>query len=278
MHRQRTRPSRRSRFIAAALFPLIACGCAAQPDTRLETLLALNAEARGGRAAFENLRAMRLEVEIREPEFSVTVFYRATREGLVRVDVEADGQRVFTEALGPTGGWQLRRDQEAPAPLSPGGDAVLRRGMISNLHALYQWPRHGYRLRLEPGSADRPFDVVLAEDSAGFMRRLWIDRQSHLVIREYERSALHPDIDRRESEQYSQVEEWLEARGLRIPRVIRKFEIATGEEIQHSTVTGAELVMTGDSPPAWMDRQAFLPPDAPNGQPVTVSPTQRDAP
>jgi hypothetical protein len=63
----------------------------------------------------------------------------------MRIDVFAGEDRVFTEALGPEGGWQMFGDGTI-ADLSEDGDAALRRGVIANLYGLHELPALGYTL------------------------------------------------------------------------------------------------------------------------------------
>ena len=116
--------------LATLLFVVItACAPKPAPEMTLERLLDAHADARGGKAALENLQTMTVDLEIIEPDFTVTGHYRASRDGQMRIDVYAGDQRVFTEALGPDGGWQMFDDGEV-ADLSPDGDAALQRGII----------------------------------------------------------------------------------------------------------------------------------------------------
>ena len=229
-------------------------------DSELGRLLALNAQARGGETRLGSLEALRLELYLEEPTFDVTGHYVASRDGFVRVDVYAGGHRAFTEAIGPDGGWQWQGGEAETMPLGADGYPALRRGMISNLYALYEWPRHGYTLKLgaDPNAAHR---MILAEEEDGFTKRLWINRKTHLVTREYEVSALHPDIDDTATEQYSTVREWMEVGGIRIPRVTEKIDVDTGEVMQRVEMRHIDLVFAGDPEPEWMAPGYFKAPE-----------------
>lgn len=138
--------------LASTILAANLLGYSAHADERdtLDALLAANAEARGGKARLESLRALKLEVHLEEAAFEVTGVYVATSDGFVRVDIFSEGERVFTEALGPRGGWQWRGGEEQQtSPLSSEGEAALRRGLVSNLYALYRWPDEGYRLSMK---------------------------------------------------------------------------------------------------------------------------------
>ena len=248
-------------IVCFAACVLLACGHAGtQQQDQLARLLAENAAARGGEARLEAMQALRLEIHLKEPTFEVKGAYFATRDGYVRIDVFVEEQRVFSEAIGPGGGWQWPGGGQEIAPLSDDGEAALWRGWVSNLYALYAWPEQGYHLSLEPGADDR-HSMVVATEGGGFTKRLWIDRQSGLETRVYELSALHPDVDDTRVEQYSTVREWMSVNGLQIPRVTEKIDVTTGEVMQRSTVLSAELVFEEDVRPGWMHGGHFLPPE-----------------
>jgi len=72
--------------------------------TELDSILSENARAQGG-AQLADIQAVRIKLHIQEPTFEVEGVYTATREGRMRIDIYAGGQRVFAEGLmdGPEG-------------------------------------------------------------------------------------------------------------------------------------------------------------------------------
>jgi hypothetical protein len=250
-------------------------GAAGADPARLDELLSLNAKARGGKARFEALRALRLELQLEEATFEVKGIYVATKDGYMRVDIYSGDRRVFTEALGPQGGWQWREGDGEVSRLTDVAEGALRRGLVSNLYASYQWPEQGYRLSLveerkeESGSAPAP--VLIAEESDGFTRQLRIDPSTHRVDRAYETSALHPDLDPAKTAQYSVTREWMTVEGIDIPRSIEKIDEASGEVIQRSTVLAASLALADRALPAWARPAQF----DPGALPITGSPGDR---
>jgi hypothetical protein len=70
------------------------CGaCATPARDPLEALVTRHTAARGGAAALDAIRNLRMRVEIVEPAFTVIGDYRAT-DGLMRIDVRAGEARV----------------------------------------------------------------------------------------------------------------------------------------------------------------------------------------
>jgi len=110
---------------------LIFTSCSPAPaEMSLTELLERHTKARGGAAAIENIQSLVIDLEIMEPDFTVTGQYVATCDGAMRIDVFADGVRVFTEALGPDGGWQMFGDGTV-ADLSSDGKAGFQNGACS---------------------------------------------------------------------------------------------------------------------------------------------------
>lgn len=67
-------------------------------------ILAAHAEARGGAAAIEAIQSIAIRLTIDEG-WVLEDHYRATRAGEMRIDVFAEGERVFTEALHQGSAW-----------------------------------------------------------------------------------------------------------------------------------------------------------------------------
>jgi len=217
--------------------------CASERPASLETVIEQHTAARGGAEAIENVHSIRVSLDIVEPEFTVRGEYVATRNGHARVDIYADGERVFTEALTTVGGWQLRQGETVAADLSEDGRQALLRGLIGNLYGLHELPALGYRLSL---AGQVPVDNSeywaidqLAPD--GQSKRLYIDMQTMLVACERETSALHPDIDAERSDQITFIDDYAETGGVLFPGRTVKRDIATGEILQTIVVVDRQI-------------------------------------
>lgn len=219
---------------------LLAAVCCEAEPAALERILERHTDARGGATAVERVRTLRLELEISEPEFTVRGVYVATRDGYVRIDIYADGERVFTEALGPGGGWQLRQGETTPAPLSPEGERALRRGLVRNLYGLHEVQGLDYELVLEGGSSGE--HVTLVETAPdGFTRELLIDRRSALVAAAVETKALHPDVDPTETRQETRFLIHEEHGGVLWPMKSETVDLESGETIASVRVLSVEV-------------------------------------
>lgn len=236
------------RHALSALLLLIVTACGEAPEQNalpsLEDLLVRHTEARGGAEAIEGVRNVRVELEIIEPDFTVTGIYVATREGYMRIDVFAGGQRVFTEALGPDGGWQMFGDGRV-ADLSADGHSALVRGVAANLFGLHERVALGYSLELfgeitHGGKAYYELEEVAPD---GFSKRLYMDPVSYQITRDLETSALHPDIDATRQRQET-ISMDFRASGDGEPVYSNKQEtrdIDTGELMQTATITSRAI-------------------------------------
>ena len=222
---------------------LVLVGCHLTPPMTVETLLAENARARGGVALLESLEAVRYQLEITEPGFSVTATYVATRSGYMRIDVYAGEERVFTEALGPEGGWQLLQGATAATPLSEEGYMALVRGRDGNIRSLHELPALGYSFTLEGLIDHHGNQRWLLEKRApdGFTEYLYIDPETFLVVASSEVSALHPDIDDTKSAKETWYQDYQTTDGILISRSSEKRNLMDGKELQRTRVTSVEI-------------------------------------
>ena len=164
----------------------------------LDDILACNAAALGGSAAFETIDNLRIELDIREPTFEVEGTYVASRDGFMRIDIRADGQRVFAEGLNAHGAWQWNPDAGVSAA-NAAGAAALRNGIESpgRFWTLAQLRGRGLGVELlEPGPLAREDEWQLRLTPAGGpVLDYFLARETCLPTREVSSRAFHPDVD-----------------------------------------------------------------------------------
>jgi len=149
---------------------------------------------------------------------------------------------VFTEALGPDGGWQMFDDGEV-ADLSPDGDAALQRGIIGNLYGLHELPALGYELTFIGSNERNGAEFWEVEKTApdGFSEHLFFDKDTFLIASSVNTSALHPDIDSTEVRQETFHSDYQEKNGVMFSNKSEKRNLDTGEIMQNTTVTGRQV-------------------------------------
>lgn len=179
---------------------LLACLLGAAPTAsadRLDQILACNAAALGGMATLGGIETLRFDLDIREPTFAVTGRYVASRDGTMRIDIFAAGERVFAEGLEDGAAWQWT--PAGRGEVRPEGAAALRHGIEApgRFWTLGQLRQRGLQVEwLEPGPQAQPDEWQLRLTRAdGSQFDYFIDRFSCLPTREVSRRALHPDVD-----------------------------------------------------------------------------------
>lgn len=176
------------------LFTLASAAITTERIDSLSEVLAQHQKAMG-----EPLLSVQVDLLIEEPKFSVSARYLASREPAMRIDVFADGERVFSEGLSGEVAWQWPADADEPVPASAEGTAALLRGVYNNLYGLHERGDLGYVLHydgMETFDNTRYWKVTsLAPD--GFEEVFYINAQNGLIERKQEWAALHPDQDDR---------------------------------------------------------------------------------
>ncbi len=222
---------------AAALVTALAISCAPKPSDPLAAIIAQHTEARGGAAAIEAVRNVRTKVEIVEPTFQVTGDYRAT-EGRMRIDVYADGRRVFSEGVDASGAWQQPGADAPISDASEAGKAALLHGIESNLFGLHQLAERGNRLSLEDGEVldGVAFRVIKVTMADGFETYLYINPQTSMIERRRDVRALHPDADPATKLIENQYSDFRKSCGVMNSFASRQVDVRTGEELQTTRV------------------------------------------
>lgn len=171
---------------------------AADEGARLAALLACHDEAVGG-AALRAMQRVEYDLEIQEPGFAVEGRYFADRDGTMRIDIFAGGERVFSEWWDGEAGWQLPQGAAEPVPTSPEGGEALRHGVetAGHLSTLADMSALGHRVALvDPEPADPgvelAIETTLADGTQGWS---WLDLETCLLTRTRDFRAFHPDVD-----------------------------------------------------------------------------------
>ena len=115
----------------------------------VDDVIERNTSAMGGRAAIEAIHSIEINLHITDPGFEVDGIYHAARPGRMRIEVQAGGKQVFTEAFDGQQGWQSH-DQSEPEPASPKAAAALRHGveLPGKLFGLHEMKQRGHKIDL----------------------------------------------------------------------------------------------------------------------------------
>src|ERR1700739_927655 len=162
----------------------------------VEEIIERNTNAMGGRAAIEAVQAVEVSLHIRDPNSEVDGVYRAARPGRMRIDIIANGTRVFMERFDGEKGWQWNGKEEKEEGVTP--TAAIRHGveLPGNLFGLHEMRERGHRIEL---AGRRKIDgvdyyVLHLIFADGDETSLFVDPQTWRITRRRDVRAMHPDV------------------------------------------------------------------------------------
>ena len=212
-------------------------------DLDLDQVITRHAEARGGAAALEAVERVRVELHLTEADFEVDIVYQAMRPDQARVDVQMDGQTVFTEAYDGSVAWQQSGAGSPPSRNNAEGTAALRRGAIGNLHGLHELRALGHQLALlERTDIDgvRYYPVRVTYDD-GHEEHFYIDPDTFLTARQRQVHALHPDVDLTEIWKEDQLSDYRNVDGVLHSFQETSLDLNTGDVVQRTEIRHIEI-------------------------------------
>jgi len=236
-------------FIIFFSFGVAACEA---PDP-LTQAIEKNTQSRGGAEAIASVQTLQIRIQITEPSFQVVGEYVATRDGKMRIDVFADGQRVFTEAFDGQSGWQMFGDGTV-ADMSKSGEEALQHGIITNLYGLNEMAGLGLAIEFSgretiEGDDYEMIDLIFED---GLVNHYYLDRQTGLIVRQRSNVALHPDIDDTIQRFETVNSDFRTVGGVVYSFHSEKTDLDTGELAQTDQIE--EIVLNGEIDPAIFER------------------------
>ena len=179
--------------VAMALF-----GCDRSPTT-VDEVIERHTKAMGGRAAIEAIQSIEFDLHITDPKFEVDGTYFAARPGKMRIDVNAGGEHVFTEAFDGQKGWQWEGKGSAQKAATETATAALRHGveLPGKLFGLHELKARGHRIELD--GRERidgiSYYVLRLTLNDGYCTTLYVDPKTWLITRRRDVRPLHVDVD-----------------------------------------------------------------------------------
>ena len=169
----------------------------AQSSLTLDDIIARHTDAMGGKEKIESLHSVEISLRIKDPGFEVDGVYHAARPGKMRIDIMADGKRVYMERFDGEKGWQWNGKEEKEEGAVP--TATLRHGveLPGNLFGLHEMQKRGHRLELAGRETIDGVDyyVVHVTFADAYETSLYLNPQDWRITRRREVRALHPDVD-----------------------------------------------------------------------------------
>jgi hypothetical protein len=216
----------------------IALGCNRHSLT-VDDVIERNSKAMGGRAALQAVNSIEVDLHIVDPGFEVDGIYRAVRPGRMRIDVQAGGKHIFTEAFDGQNGWQWNgKDNQEPA--SPKAAAALRHGveLPGKLFGLHELKQRGHQIELVGRERVDGTDyyVLRLSLSDGYTTTLYVDPQSWLITRRRDVRPLHVDVDPTPTTIEQRSSDFREVAGVRFAFASTEIDLKTGKELERAKI------------------------------------------
>jgi outer membrane lipoprotein-sorting protein len=174
------------------------CGCAYTPTT-VDEVIEHHTQVMGGRATIEAIQSIEFDLHIIDPKFEVDGSYFAARPGKMRIDVNAGGEHVFTEAFDGQKGWKWLGKDTSQKPETEKATAALRHGveLPGKLFGLHELTKRGHRIDLVGREKIDGIDyyVLRLTLNDGYSTTLYVDPKSWLITRRRDVRPLHVDVD-----------------------------------------------------------------------------------
>jgi hypothetical protein len=203
-----------------------------------------NAKAMGGRAAIEAVHSIEVNLHIVDPGFEVDGIYHAARPGRMRIDVQAGGKSVFTEAFDGQNGWQWngKGNQE---PASQKAAAALRHGVelpgkLFGLHEL-ESRRHKVELIGRQKIESIDYYALRLTLSDGYTTTLYVDPSSWLITRRRDVRPLHVDVDPTPTTIEQRSSDFREVSGVQFAFASTEIDLKTGKELESSKISSIKV-------------------------------------
>lgn len=205
----------------------------------VDDVIERNTSAMGGRAAIEAIHSIEINLHITDPGFEVDGVYHAARPGRMRIDVQAGGKQVFTEAFDGQQGWQSH-DQSEPEPASPKAAAALRHGveLPGKLFGLHEMKQRGHKIDLVGRETVDGIDyyVLRLTFGDGYTTSLYVDPQSWLITRRRDVRPLHVDVDPTPTTIEQRSSDFREVSGVRFAFASTEIDLKTGKQLESTKV------------------------------------------
>jgi hypothetical protein len=223
--------------VTIACLATLAAACASTPPgSELDRLVEQHVAARGGRAAIEAVKAVRIGLTIQEDGSRVEADYLASRDGRMRIDILQKGTRVYSEGIDAQGAWQWVENNVQTSASSPEGAAALQRGLESPMivRGLHELPARGHALTLLPGEriGGTDYHVVQVRFADGYVTRYYVNPQTGLIDRRRDTRPLHPDVDATPTQIEERYFDWREFGGVRYPVRTTQTDLSSGKQLQ----------------------------------------------
>ena len=235
--------SRRSALVFVAGAASAAALAARTPKAlTLDEIVRRNTRARGGRAALDHVRALQIDVEIKEGGMTLNGRYAADTAGLVRIDVYADGKLVGGEGVDKAGVWLLGKDGPEPSKATGAANA-LTNGAENHLFGWHRFSERGHKLALMPAATidGTTYPVVEVRYSTGHVSYFYVDPKSWLAVRRRDERAYHPDVSDTKQRVETRFADFTAFEGVVAAHLNEDYDLATGKLLSTNRVLSRRI-------------------------------------
>jgi hypothetical protein len=214
----------------------VLCGC---NQLTVDDVIERNTNAMGGRAAIEAIHSIEINLHIVDPTFEVDGNYRAARPGRMRIDVQASGKHVFTEAFDGQRGWQWQ-ESKGQEEASAKATAALRHGveLPGKLFGLHEIKQRGHQIDLVGREKIDGIDyyVLRLTFGDGNTINLYVDPQSWLIARRRDVRPLHVDVDPTPTTIEQRNSDFRAVGGVQFAFASTEIDLKTGKELESTKI------------------------------------------
>lgn len=229
-----------SRLMIAALGALIWTTSAGAEDVTTQTVIDKVTAARGGEASIEDITSMRTLISISEGETEVFGDYRATRDGLMRIDIFVGDRLVYSEGIDAKGPWERSGPMNGPTIAVDNANAIqsLENGILFNLYGLHEYDGLGHDVELvgEETLDGTEYDVLRLTLNNGFETYRYAAADTGKIERHRDMRALPASADAKDPLLETRFSGFEKRCGVTDPSTSKQVDAKTGETLQITKV------------------------------------------
>ena len=228
----------------AAIFATVSFACTRSPTT-VDEVIERHTKAMGGRAAIEAIQTVEFDLHITDPKFEVDGTYFAARPGKMRIDVNANGEHVFTEAFDGQKGWEWEGKGTAQKAATEKATAALRHGveLPGKLFGVHELKARGHRIELaEREKIDGiSYYVLRLTLNDGYATTLYLDPNSWLITRRRDVRPLHVDVDPTPTTIEQRSSDFRTISGVQFPFASSETDLESGKVLETTVVRSVKI-------------------------------------
>ncbi len=210
------------------------------PAASVSDIVAANTEALGGAVALDAVQTLVKTTLIEEGDYRDLAVFATDRQGRMRIDIYAGGERVYTESFDGQHGHQWRPGEGQSYSSALGTVALSHTPQLPNhIFRLKDMAANGHTLELLREEENE--HVLRLTLSDGFENFLLVDKRSGLIKGSRNRRSLHVDIDPEVKSLETRVSDFRTVTHIRHAHRVSEVDRATGEVLSCSTLLDVEV-------------------------------------